>query len=194
MSNNVIKLIIGLGNPGDNYSKTRHNAGFWFIDALANQFGASFKSETKFSGDVAKADINGNPVWLLKPSTFMNRSGLAAHQLSSFYKIAANQILVVYDEIDLPVGTARLKKAGGHGGHNGLRDLHAQITNEYIRLRLGVGHPGDSKQVADYVLSRPSQNDEIEIINAIDRSLEVVEKIINGDLEKAMNQLHTQQN
>ena len=192
MAEQAITLIIGLGNPGEKYSKTRHNAGFWFIDELAKKVGASFKTESKFSGEVAKASIDGKPVWLLKPSTFMNRSGLAAHQLSSFYKIPAQQILVAYDELDLPVGTARLKKGGGHGGHNGLRDLHAQIGKEYLRLRLGIGHPGDSKKVADYVLSRPSQNDEIGIINAIDRSLDVIEKVISGDLEKAMNILHTE--
>ena len=192
MAEQVIQLIIGLGNPGDKYSKTRHNAGFWFIDALAEKYGASFKTETKFSGEVAKANIEGNPVWLLKPSTFMNRSGLAAKQISSFYKIPVKSILVAYDELDLSVGTARLKLAGGHGGHNGLRDLHAQITKEYTRLRLGISHPGDSKKVADYVLSRPSQNDEIEIVNAIDRSLLVIQDVIEGNLQKAMNALHTE--
>ena len=188
----MIKLIVGLGNPGQQYSKTRHNAGFWFIDALADQYSASFKAETKYSGEVAKATIDGQSVWLLKPSTFMNRSGLAAHQLSSFYKIPAEQILVAYDELDLPPGTVRLKKAGGHGGHNGLRDLHAQISKEYYRLRFGIGHPGDRNKVADYVLSRPSQGDEIEINNAIDRALDVIETIIAGESQKAMNTLHTE--
>jgi len=188
----AIKLIIGLGNPGGNYSKTRHNAGFWFIDALAQKYATSFKSESKFSGEVAKANIEGQSVWLLKPTTFMNRSGLAVHQLSSFYKIKPQEVLVAYDELDLPVGTVRLKKAGGHGGHNGLRDLHAQITKEYWRLRFGIGHPGDRNKVADYVLSRPSQGDEIEINNAIDRALDVVDKIMTGDTQKAMNILHTE--
>lgn len=192
MSDQSLQLIVGLGNPGDKYSKTRHNAGFWFIDTFASHYGASFKAENKFSGEVAKATVNGQAVWLLKPSTFMNRSGLSVHQLSAFYKVPAEKTLVVYDEIDLPVGTARLKKAGGHGGHNGLRDIHAQIGNQYLRLRLGVGHPGDSKKVADYVLSRPSKGDEIAIINAIDQSMTVIEKVIAGDLEKAMNTLHTQ--
>jgi PTH1 family peptidyl-tRNA hydrolase len=187
----AISLIIGLGNPGDKYSKTRHNAGFWFIDALASKYGASFKIESKFSGEVAKASIAGNPVWLLKPTTFMNRSGLAAHQVSSFYKIPVDEILVAYDELDLPVGTVRLKKSGGHGGHNGLRDLHAQITKDYMRLRFGIDHPGDRTKVADYVLSRPNQNDEIAINNAIDNALEVIEEIIVGDNQKAMNTLHT---
>ena len=188
----AIKLIIGLGNPGDKYSKTRHNAGFWFIDALTQKYSASFKAENKFSGEVAKANIAGQAVWLLKPSTFMNRSGLAAHQLSSFYKIKPEEILVAYDELDLPPGTVRFKESGGHGGHNGLRDLHAQISNEYLRLRFGIGHPGDRNKVADYVLSRPNQGDEIEINNAIDRSLDVIDQIIIGETQKAMNILHTE--
>ena len=186
-----ISLIIGLGNPGDKYSKTRHNAGFWFIDKLASKYGASFKAESKFSGEVAKASIAGNSVWLLKPSTFMNRSGLAAHQFSSFYKTPVDEILVAYDELDLPVGTVRLKKSGGHGGHNGLRDLHTQITKDYMRLRFGINHPSDRTKVADYVLSRPNQNDEIAINNAIDNALDVIEEIIVGDNQKAMNTLHT---
>ena len=188
----AIKLIVGLGNPGDKYSKTRHNAGFWFIDALADKYNANFKTESKFSGEVAKITIEGQVVWLLKPSTFMNRSGLAAHQLSKFYKIAADETLVAYDELDLSAGTVRLKKAGGHGGHNGLRDLHAQITKEYLRLRFGIGHPGDRTKVADYVLSRPNQGDEIEITNAIDRALGVISETVAGDLQKAMNILHTE--
>ena len=191
----AVKLIIGLGNPGDKYTKTRHNAGFWFLDALADKYGASYKTESKFSGELAKANINGQSLWLLKPSTFMNRSGLAAHQVSNFYKIKAEEILVAYDELDLPAGIVRLKKSGGHGGHNGLRDLHAQISKDYLRLRFGIGHPGDRNKVADYVLSRPSQGDEIEITNAIDRALDVLDKIITGDnkdLQKAMNILHTE--
>ncbi len=186
-----IKLIVGLGNPGQQYSKTRHNAGFWFIDALADKYDSSFKAETKFSGEVAKSNINGHSVWLLKPSTFMNRSGLAVHQLSKFYKISAEEVLVAYDELDLPVGTIRLKQAGGHGGHNGLRDLHAQISKDYLRFRFGIGHPGDRTKVADYVLSRASHDDEIEINNAIDRALDVIDKVVCGDTQKAMNTLHT---
>jgi len=152
----------------------------------------NIKTETKFSGEIAKADIDGQAVWLLKPSTFMNRSGLAAHQVTQFYKIPTENVLVVYDELDLPVGTARLKKSGGHGGHNGLRDIHAQISKEYHRLRLGIGHPGDSKKVSNYVLARPNQNDEMGIINAIDRSLDVISQVVHGDLQKAMNNLHTE--
>ena len=186
-----IKLIIGLGNPGEKYSKTRHNAGFWFIDALANRYSANFKTETRFSGEITKATIEGQSVWLLKPMTFMNRSGLAAQQLASFYKIPARQILVAYDELDLPAGTVRFKTAGGHGGHNGLRDLHAQISKDYHRLRFGIGHPGDRNKVADYVLSRPNQNDEIAIQCAIDKALDSIGLIVKGDLQKAMNKLHT---
>ena len=188
----AIALIIGLGNPGDKYSRTRHNAGFWFIDELASRYKATFKAESKFSGEVARVHIAGHSVWLLKPSTFMNRSGLAAHQLSAFYKIPANEILVAYDELDLPAGTVRFKKAGGHGGHNGLRDLHAQISKDYSRLRFGIGHPGERNKVADYVLSRPSQNDEIAIRNAIDKALESIDLIIQGDDQKAMNRMHTE--
>ncbi len=191
MSDQAITLIIGLGNPGDKYAKTRHNAGFWFIDELANKYSAEFKNESKFSGELAKVTIDGNSIWLLKPTTFMNRSGLAAHQLTSFYKIPANEVLVAYDELDLPVGTVRFKTSGGHGGHNGLRDLHAQIGKDYHRLRFGIGHPGDSKKVADYVLSRPSQADEIDIRNAIDRAVEDLDLILQGDHQKAMNSLHT---
>jgi len=186
-----ITLIIGLGNPGEKYAKTRHNAGFWFIDELAKRHGVGFKAETKFSGEVAKANIEGQSIWLLKPSIFMNRSGFAAHQIASFYKIPVEEILVAYDELDLPAGTVRLKVSGGHGGHNGLRDLHAQIGKEYTRLRFGIGHPGDSKKVADYVLSRPNQDDEIAIQNAIDKSLDEIGIIIKGDTQKAMNTLHT---
>ncbi len=191
----AIKLIIGLGNPGDKYSKTRHNAGFWFLDALAEKYGASFKTESKFSGELAKITINEQPVWLLKPATFMNRSGLAAHQISKFYKINPQETLVAYDELDLPAGTVRLKKGGGHGGHNGLRDLHAQISKDYLRLRFGIAHPGDRNKVVDYVLSRPNQADEIEIRHAIERALDVLDKIVTGenkDWQKAMNILHTE--
>jgi len=186
-----IKLIIGLGNPGSKYSKTRHNAGFWLVDALANREGASFKTESKFSGEVCKITLNNQPVWLLKPNTFMNLSGRSGHQLSSFYKIPVEEVLVVHDELDLSPGTVRLKSGGGHGGHNGLRDLHAQIGKEYWRLRLGVGHPGDRNKVVDYVLSNISKDDEIDVINSIDRAIDVMDLIVSGDTQKAMNQLHT---
>ena len=192
MTDSVIKLIAGLGNPGLKYDKTRHNAGFWFVDEVARRFSGAFKLETKFSGECCMVDIAGMPVWLLKPNTFMNRSGLSVKQLSSFFKISPEQVLVVHDELDIGPGSIRLKSGGGHGGHNGLRDTHAQIGKDYWRLRVGIGHPGEASKVADYVLSRPSVNDEIEINNSIDRAASEIEKIVVGDTQKVMNTLHTQ--
>ncbi len=192
MTGSVIKLIAGLGNPGLKYDKTRHNAGFWFVDEVARRFSGSFKLETKFSGECCKVDIAGVTVWLLKPNTFMNRSGLSIKQLSSFFKISPEQVLVIHDELDIGPGSIRLKSGGGHGGHNGLRDTHAQIGKDYWRLRVGIGHPGEASKVADYVLSRPSVNDEIEINNSIDRAVSEIEKIVLGDMQKVMNTLHSQ--
>ncbi len=191
MTGSAIKLIAGLGNPGIKYDKTRHNAGFWFVDELARRYSGIFKTESRFSGECCKVDIAGTTVWLLKPSTFMNRSGLSVKQLSSFFKISPSEILIAHDELDIDPGTIRLKSGGGHGGHNGLRDLHAQIGKEYWRLRLGIGHPGDANKVADYVLSRPSAGDEIEIQRSIDASADEIERIISGDMQKVMNTLHT---
>ena len=191
MANTPIKLIVGLGNPGIKYSKTRHNAGFWFVEALANEANEPFRIESKFSAEVCKVNIAGNPVWLQKPTTFMNRSGLAVKQLSSFYKIPVESILIAHDELDLSPGTVRLKEGGGHGGHNGLRDIHAHMTKEYKRLRIGVGHPGDRNKVVDYVLSHINTGDEIEIKNSIDAALGVTDLVVAGDMQKAMNRLHS---
>lgn len=191
MAGSAIKLIAGLGNPGTKYDGTRHNAGFWFVDELARRYNGIFKVESRFSGECCKIDIAGSTVWLLKPSTFMNRSGLSVKQLSSFFKISPNEILIAHDELDILPGTVRLKSGGGHGGHNGLRDLHAQIGKDYWRLRLGIGHPGDAKKVADYVLSRPSASDEIEIRRTIDDAADEIERIVIGDMQKVMNTLHT---
>lgn len=191
MHSPTIKLIVGLGNPGQKYTKTRHNAGFWFVDALAKQNNGTFKSESKFSGDACKIQLAGQPVWLLKPSTFMNRSGLAVKQLSSFYKIPVEHILVVHDELDLNPGTARLKSAGGHGGHNGLRDLHAHMGKDYQRLRIGIGHPGDRSKVVDFVLSNPNLNDSIDIGNSIDAAVNVMDLVVTGEMQKAMHSLHS---
>ena len=191
MAGSAIKLITGLGNPGTKYDGTRHNAGFWFVDELARRYNGIFKVESRFSGECCKVDIAGSTVWLLKPSTFMNRSGLSVKQLSSFFKISPNEILIAHDELDILPGTLRLKSGGGHGGHNGLRDLHAQIGKDYWRLRLGIGHPGDAKKVADYVLSRPSASDEIDIRRSIDAAADEIERIVVGDMQKVMNTLHT---
>ncbi len=190
-SSTPVQLIVGLGNPGVKYIKTRHNAGFWFVEALANSTNESFRVESKFSGEACKVNVSGNTVWLLKPTTFMNRSGLAVKQISSFYKIPMEAILVVHDELDLSPGIARLKDGGGHGGHNGLRDIHAHLGKEYKRLRIGVGHPGDRNKVVDYVLSQVNKDDEIEINNSIDKALDVVEWVVTGEMQKAMNRLHS---
>lgn len=186
-----ICLIAGLGNPGSQYDKTRHNAGFWFVDELARRYSGQFAAEKRFSGDVCKLQVGSNVVWLIKPMTFMNRSGLAVRQLADFYRIPVENILVVHDELDIPAGEVRLKQGGGHGGHNGLRDLHAHLGADYWRLRLGVGHPGDRNKVVDYVLSRPTQDDEIVILRAIDTAADQIGLILQGEMQKAMQALHT---
>ncbi len=188
-----IQLIVGLGNPGQQYEKTRHNAGFWFIDAIARIHGISLKSEHKFHGEVGKGYIDGEEVWLLKPMTFMNKSGQGIAALARFYKIDAENILIAHDELDLSPGTVRLKKGGGHGGHNGLRDTVAQLgTKEFQRLRLGIGHPGHASQVSGYVLSKAPAIDQALTEGAIDKALDNLSLIISGDLQKAMNRLHSQ--
>ena len=184
-------MIVGLGNPGPEYEKTRHNAGFWFLDELARHYHTSFKAEKKFHGKVAKFSSAGHDVWLLKPDTFMNNSGQSVQALARFYKIEVENILVVHDDLDLEPGTARLKKGGGHGGHNGLRDIISKMASkEFMRLRLGIGHPGESRKVTGHVLNKVSSNDQIEIERAIERSIAVMPEVLAGDLQKAMNQLH----
>lgn len=188
-----IQLIVGLGNPGQQYEKTRHNAGFWFIDAIARHHGINLKSENKFHGEVGKGRIDGEEVWLLKPMTFMNKSGQGIAALARFYKIDAENILIAHDELDLAPGTVRLKKGGGHGGHNGLRDTVAQLgSKEFQRLRLGIGHPGHSSQVSGYVLGKAPAIDHALTEGAIDKALDSLSLIVSGDLQKAMNTLHTQ--
>ena len=186
-----IRLIVGLGNPGSQYDKTRHNAGFWFVDELARRYSGRLASEKRFSGEACKLQVGNHTVWLLKPMTFMNRSGLAVSQLANFYQIPVEQILVAHDELDIPAGDVRLKQAGGHGGHNGLRDIHAHMTANYWRLRLGIGHPGDRNQVVDYVLSRPSVADEAVILRAIDTAAAQIELILSGEMQQAMQKLHS---
>jgi len=186
-----IALIVGLGNPGAEYEATRHNAGFWFVDELASAAGASWSSDSKFHGDVCKANLNGESVWLLKPMTYMNRSGQAIAALARYYKIEPEGILVAHDELDFEPGQVKIKKGGGHAGHNGLRDSIAHLgTKDFIRLRLGIGHPGNAKQVSDYVLGRPSQSDRTAIDDAIWQSTKVIPDMLQGDIEKAMRELH----
>lgn len=185
-----ILLIVGLGNPGSNYSETRHNAGFWFVDELARQQHLAFRGENKFHGETCR--LPSANTWLLKPSTFMNRSGQAIAALARFYRIPLTQILVVHDELDLPCGTARLKRGGGHGGHNGLRDTIQQCGGkDFLRLRIGIDHPGHKEQVSDYVLSKPSQADRQAIVQALENALAVFPLIARGELQKAMTQLHS---
>ncbi|VAW69771.1 Peptidyl-tRNA hydrolase [hydrothermal vent metagenome] len=186
-----IDLIVGLGNPGVEYEQTRHNAGFWFVEEIARLKGAQFRPESKFSGDVCKVVLEGRDIWLLKPDTFMNRSGLAVHKLAAFYKIPVENILVAHDELDLEPGTARLKSAGGHGGHNGLRDIIAQMGKEFHRLRIAIGHPGHRDQVSDYVLHRASKDEQISIENSIDDALRVLPLLAQGSWEKAVHRLHS---
>lgn len=189
-----VALIAGLGNPGREYESTHHNAGFWFVDALAAAQGAVFKPEKKFHGDVARFTHDGEPVWLLKPDTFMNLSGQAVAALARFYKIATENILVVHDELDLPLGVMRLKQDGGHGGHNGLRDIICSLGgNNFLRLRIGIGHPGDKDKVTGHVLKKSSLSDRKQIEAGIDEAMAVLPKVLEGDLQSAMNELHTTQ-
>ena len=188
----AIKLIVGLGNPGKDYQSHRHNVGFWFCDALANLYSATFKKEAKFFGDVTQVTIAGISVRLLKPGTFMNRSGQSIQALAKFYQLEANEMLVVHDELDLDAGVARLKAEGGHGGHNGLRDtIKALDTKAFYRLRLGIGHPGNKEQVADYVLHSPNKSELEHIQNAMIDSLQVIEEVVKGNIDQAMKNLHT---
>lgn len=190
-----VELIVGLGNPGRDYSDTRHNAGFWFVNAVARKYGGSFKIDKKFQGEVARTVIDGKDVWLLKPETFMNLSGQSVLALMQFYKIDLSNILVVHDDLDLPAGVARLKQGGGHGGHNGLRDITTRCGgNGFQRLRLGIGHPGDKSRVTGHVLSKVSSDDQTAIEAAMTAALDVLPLVITGDFQRAMNKLHTTNN
>jgi len=187
-----IRLIVGLGNPGADYVDTRHNAGFWFLDLLANHLSLSFRFEKRFNADEAKYRVGGKDIFLLKPQTFMNRSGQSVGSLARFYKLKPQQMLIVHDELDLAPGDNRLKLSGGHGGHNGLRDTINHLgDNDFFRLRVGIGHPGDRDQVINYVLHRPSTQDKDLIEAANQRTLEVMPLVFEGRLDKAMQALHT---
>lgn len=189
-----LKLIVGLGNPGAEYLRTRHNAGFWLVDALASGSGGSFRFDGKLHGESCQLQIGGESVWLLKPATFMNKSGIAVRSALNYYKIEPEQCLLAHDDLDLPVGVARLKFDGGHGGQNGLRDTVAQLGHaRFHRLRIGIGHPGHKDRVTSWVLGRPSASDETAIIDSIARALDVLPLAVDGQFEKAMRQLHTQQ-
>ncbi|MDU7464229.1 MAG: aminoacyl-tRNA hydrolase [Haemophilus haemolyticus] len=188
-----IKLIVGLGNPGDKYTDTRHNAGEWLIERLARRFNVSLNPESKFFGKTARTLVNGKEVRLLVPTTFMNLSGKAVGALASFYRIKPEEILVIHDELDLPPGTAKLKQGGGHGGHNGLKDIVAQLgnNNNFYRLRIGIGHPGHRDLVAGYVLNKPSPVDRDALEKVLDEATDCVEMIFKDGMVKATNRLNS---
>lgn len=188
-----IRLIVGLGNPGPEYEQTRHNAGFWLVDQLAR---GQLRRETRFSALACKTSISGADVWLLEPQTFMNRSGQAVGAIARFYKIAPDEILVVHDELDINPGIAKLKKGGSSGGHNGLKDIDQALgTRDYWRLRIGIGHPRTlnlQQAVVDFVLHRPCADEMQQIDSALDKSLQVIPLLCEGQFEKAMMELHTE--
>lgn len=185
-------LLVGLGNPGPRYAETRHNAGFWFIEAASRRLNLHFRFEKRFHGHVAEGEWRGEKVRLLAPETYMNHSGRAVAAMATFFKIPVERVLVAHDEIDLQPGDIRLKVGGGHGGHNGLRDIIGQMgSRDFARLRIGVGHPGVSDDVVDYVLHRPGKAEQADIDAAIDTACDVLPDILDGDLPRAMQTLHT---
>jgi PTH1 family peptidyl-tRNA hydrolase len=187
-----MRLVVGLGNPGREYEATRHNAGFWWVENLAEGLRVGLKAESRFHGRVGRLAGSGDDCWLLLPQTYMNRSGQSVGALAGFYKIAPEDVLVVHDELDLPPGTVRLKKGGGVAGHNGLKDIAARIGPDFWRMRIGIGHPGDRALVASYVLHPPRVEETPLISAAVERSLEVWPLMFAGEMEKAMHRLHTQ--
>ena len=187
-----IRMIVGLGNPGNEYRDTRHNAGFWLLDQLAQQWQVSCRNEKKFFGNMARARAAGREIYLLKPETYMNLSGKAVAALAQFYKIAPDEILAVHDELDIPCGRIRFKQGGGNGGHNGLKDIQARLgTPDFYRLRLGIGHPGDRNLVTGYVLNKPSAAERELLDRAIEQSLQHLPLILNGEREAAVRALHS---
>jgi len=186
-----LRIVVGLGNPGAEHQLTRHNAGFWCVDVLARRHGGEFRDYRKFSGETARIKLAGHELVLLKPTTYMNRSGLSIRQLSDFFKVPAAEVLVVHDEMDLPVGCARLKFGGGHGGHNGLRDTIAHIGEGFWRLRIGVGHPGNKAEVIDYVLTRPPRAEDDLILDTVADAADSLPIILEQGAERAMTKLHS---
>ena len=187
----MIRLVVGLGNPGPGYAATRHNAGFWFVDGAASKLGATLAAERSYSGRAGRVDVAGHPLWLLQPTTFMNLSGKSVAALARFFKIEPADILVVHDELDLLPGQAKMKLGGGHAGHNGLKDIHAQLGSaDFWRLRLGIGHPGVKADVADYVLRKPPASERELIEKSIEQSLPALDVMPAGDMNQAMAVIH----
>ena len=188
----MIKLFVGLGNPGPDYEATRHNAGFWWIDALARELKVNLVPERSYYGLAGRTSVNGQSVWLLQPQTFMNLSGKSVASLARFFKIQPEEILVVHDELDLLPGQVKLKRGGSHAGHNGLRDIHAQLGSpDYWRLRIGIGHPGEKSEVANWVLKKPAPDQRTLIEDSIAHSLKAHTAMLAGDMDKATLLVHT---
>jgi PTH1 family peptidyl-tRNA hydrolase len=191
MAGLALKLIVGLGNPGRKYQHTRHNAGWWWVDELAERYRGSWHVESREHQEQTRIQIEGSELWLLKPTSFMNNSGGPTAAMAKFYRVAPSEMLVVHDEIDLPPGIARLKYGGGHGGHNGLRDVIAHLGADFWRLRLGVGHPGSKDLVIGSVLDRPTTAEQEAIEGAVSRSLDIIPDLLRSGAEKAMHTLHS---
>lgn len=188
----MIKLLVGLGNPGPEYEDTRHNAGFWWVDAVARELKTTLQPERSYFGVMARVTHEGRPLWLLEPMTFMNRSGQSVAALARFFKINAEEILVAHDELDLAPGEMKLKKGGGHAGHNGLRDIHAQLGSpDYWRLRIGIGHPGHKAEVANWVLKKPAPDQRDALQSGLDRALKALPDLLAGRMDKATATIHT---
>jgi PTH1 family peptidyl-tRNA hydrolase len=189
VNDRALGLIVGLGNPGAQYARTRHNVGFWLVESLAQMYSSGFSAETKFKAQVCRIDVGGNLLWLLKPETFMNDSGPSVAGYAAYYKIAPRETLVVHDDLGLGCGTVRLKQGGGHGGHNGLRDIASHFGVGFGRLRIGVGHPGSGRDVARYVLNAPPVDERELIEEALRRVLERIEIVVGGNFEAAATAL-----
>jgi PTH1 family peptidyl-tRNA hydrolase len=186
-----LSIIAGLGNPEDKYERTLHNAGFWFVEAVARKYGGQFRYEKKFDAEICKVDIAGSDVWLAKPQSYMNHSGQPVRAVLDYYRLNPRHMLVAHDEIDLPPDTVRLKQGGGHGGHNGIRDVMAHCGTDFMRLRIGVGHPGEKDMVTGYVLKRGSADVEAAVEKNIAAAIDVIPLLMDDGLNAAMKQLHT---
>ncbi|MGH8193244.1 MAG: aminoacyl-tRNA hydrolase [Woeseiaceae bacterium] len=189
-----LTIVAGLGNPEERYERTLHNAGFWFVDAVARKERAQFRFEKRFDAEICRVVLAGGDVWLVKPQSYMNLSGAPIRGVLDYYRLSAEHLLVAHDEIDLPTGVARLKKGGGHGGHNGIRDVIRHCGSDFMRLRLGLGHPGDKDKVTGYVLKRGPEDVEAAVLSAIDEAVDLLPVLAGQGLNIAMNRLHTRSN